>query len=45
MRSNSVLLIVIIVIFAGGAFAYYQHRQNTLIEVGIGGHTLSIEKN
>jgi hypothetical protein len=45
MSRNSVLLIVIIVIIAGGVFAYYLHRQNTLLEVGVGGHTLSIQKN
>jgi hypothetical protein len=45
MSRNSLLLILIIVIIAGAAFAYYQHRQNTLLEVGVGGHTLSIQKN
>jgi hypothetical protein len=42
MSRNSLLLIVIIVVIAGAAFAYYQHRQNTLLEVGVGGHTLKI---
>jgi hypothetical protein len=28
----------------GVAFAYYQHRQNTLLEVEAGGRTLSIQK-
>ena len=45
MSRNSLLLIVIVVVIAGAAFAYYQHRQNTLLEVGVGGHTLSIQKN
>jgi hypothetical protein len=45
MNRNNLLLIVIIVIIAGAGFAYYQHRLNTLLEVGVGGHTLSIQKN
>jgi hypothetical protein len=45
MSRNVALLIVIIVVIAGAAFAYYQHRKNTLLEVGVGGHTLSIQKN
>jgi hypothetical protein len=45
MSRNSLLLIVILVIISGVGIAYYQHRQNTLVEVGIGNHTLSIQKN
>jgi hypothetical protein len=45
MNRNGLLLIVIVIIIAGAGFAYYQHRQNTLLEVGVGSHTLSIQKN
>ena len=45
MSRNGILLIVIVVVIAGAGFAYYEHQQNTLLEIGVGGHTLSIQKN
>jgi hypothetical protein len=44
MNTNWVLIIVVVAIAIGG-FAYYQHRQNTVLEVGVGTHTLSVQKN
>jgi hypothetical protein len=45
MGRNSVLLVIVIVVIVVAGFAYYQHRQNTLLELGVGGHSLSIQKN
>jgi hypothetical protein len=44
MGTNWVLLIVAVAIIVGG-LAYYEHRQNTVAEVDVGNHSLSIQKN
>lgn len=47
IMERNVLYIVIVVLVLGigiGAFAWYQHRQNTLLEVNVGNHGLSVEK-
>jgi hypothetical protein len=45
MTRNRLFLIVLIVVIVGAAFAYYRYRQNTILEVGVGAHSLSIQKN
>jgi hypothetical protein len=42
---NLVLYVVIALVTAGAGYAYYEHRQNTLVEVDVGSHQLSIQKN
>jgi hypothetical protein len=42
---NWIVAVVLVVVVAGAGFAYYQHRQNTLLEVGVGGHSVYIQKN
>jgi hypothetical protein len=42
---NFVVYLVIALVVAGGGYAYYEHRQNTLVEVDVGSHQLSIQKN
>lgn len=44
MSTNWVLLIVAVAIIVGG-LAYYEHRRNTVAEVDIGNHSLTIQKN
>jgi hypothetical protein len=46
--SRSALYAVVAVLLVGigvAGFAYYQHQQNTLLEVNVGSHGLSIQKN
>ncbi len=46
--SRSALYAVIIILIAGigvAGFAYYQHKQNTLLEVNVGQHSVSLQKN
>ncbi|HTC10393.1 MAG TPA: hypothetical protein VK726_16625 [Acetobacteraceae bacterium] len=42
---NVVIVFVIALAAAGAGYAYYEHRQNTLVEVDLGSHQLSIQKN
>jgi hypothetical protein len=42
---STIFLVVIALVVAGVGFAYYEHKQNTLAEVDIGSHQLSIQKN
>ena len=45
---RSVLYVIIVVLLVGiavGGFAWYQHKQNTLLEVGVGNHGISVQKN
>ncbi len=39
------VLAILVVGVAVAGFAYYQHQQNTLLEVNVGPHSLSIQKN
>ena len=42
----SVVLYVVIALVVGGAgYAYYEHQQNTVAEVDVGSHSVSIQKN
>ena len=46
--SRNFLYAVIAVLVVGigvAGFAYYQHKQNTLLEVNIGQHGVTIQKN
>ncbi len=46
--SRNALYAVIAVLVVGigvAGFAYYQHQQSTLLEVNVGAHGLSIQKN
>ena len=46
--SRNALYAVIFVLLAGiavGGFAYYQHERNTLLEVSVGQHGLTVQKN
>ena len=46
--SRNLLYLVIIVLVVGigvAGFAYYQHQRNTLLEVNVGTHGISIQKN
>jgi hypothetical protein len=46
--SRSALYAVIVILVAGigvAGFAYYQHKQNTLLELSVGGHAVSVQKN
>ena len=40
-----VVIAVLIVVIGGIGFAYYNHKQNTLLEVGVGGAGITIQKN
>jgi|HubBroStandDraft_5_1064220.scaffolds.fasta_scaffold3234868_1 hypothetical protein len=40
-----VLVVVLIVGIGVGGFAYYQHQQNTLVELDVGSHSVSVQKN
>jgi hypothetical protein len=40
-----VLYVVIALVAAGAGYAYYEHRQNTLVEVDVGSHQVSVQKN
>jgi hypothetical protein len=45
---RSVLYGVIAVLLVGiavGGFAWYDHKRNTVLEVGVGGHGISVQKN
>jgi hypothetical protein len=42
---NLVIYLVIALAAAGAGYAYYEHRQNTLVEIDLGSHQLSIQKN
>ena len=45
---RSVLYAVIAVLVVGiavGGFAWYDHQRNTLLEVNVGQHGLSVQKN
>ena len=45
---RSVLYAVIAVLLVGvavGGFAWYDHKRNTLLEVDVGKHGLSVQKN
>jgi len=41
---STIIFAAVFLVVAAGGFAYYQHRQNTLVEVTVGGSGLSIEK-
>jgi hypothetical protein len=36
---------VLIVGLGAAGFLYYQHKQNTLVELDVGSHSLSVQKN
>jgi len=40
-----VICVVAVVVVAVAGGAYYQHRKNTLFEIDVGGHSLSVQKN
>lgn len=40
-----VVIAVLVVVLGAAGFAYYQHRQNTLLEVNVGQHGVSLQKN
>jgi hypothetical protein len=42
---KSVICLVIALAAAGAGYTYYEHRQNTLVEIDVGSHQLSIQKN
>jgi hypothetical protein len=46
--SRTALYVVIVVLIAGigaAGLAYYEHNRNTLLEVNVGGHAVSVQKN
>jgi len=45
MNRNALLAVLAILVVGVAGFAYYQHRQNTLLEINVGQHALSIQKN
>jgi hypothetical protein len=45
MSRNSVLLIVLIVVIAAAGYVWYDHQRRTVLEVNVGQHGLSIQKN
>jgi hypothetical protein len=45
---RTVLYVVIAVLLIGiavGGFAYYDHKRNTVLEVNVGPHGLTVQKN
>jgi hypothetical protein len=42
---SAVIYVVIALVVGGVGYAYYEHRQNTLVEVDVGSHQLSVQKN
>jgi uncharacterized membrane protein YGL010W len=42
---SAVIYVVIALVVGGVGYAYYEHRQNTLVEVNVGSHQLSVQKN
>ena len=43
-RSRQLIAVLVVGIGVAG-FAYYQHKQNTLLEVNVGQHGVTIQKN
>jgi hypothetical protein len=39
------ILVALAVVVIGGGVAYYEHRQNTLVELDVGSHSVVIQKN
>jgi hypothetical protein len=40
-----VVYVVVAVIIGAIGYGYYEHQQNTLLEVDAGSHSLSLQKN
>jgi hypothetical protein len=47
MSRNALYAVIAVLVLGIGVagFAYYQHKQNTLLEVNVGSHQLSVQKN
>lgn len=48
IMERSVLYVVVAVLLVGiavGGFAWYDHKRNTVLEVNVGQHGLSVQKN
>jgi cell division protein FtsL len=41
----SVLLIVLVVAIAAAGFVWYDHQRRTVLEVNVGDHGISVQKN
>jgi hypothetical protein len=40
-----VLLAALVGIVAAAGFMYYDRKENTLMEIGVGSHSVSVQKN
>jgi hypothetical protein len=45
MRGLFYLVAVILIVGIGVGFVYYQHKRNTLVELDVGSHSVSVQKN
>ena len=43
--TKAVFYVVLIVGVGAAGFIYYQHKHNTLVELDIGSHSVSVQKN
>jgi len=45
--NRAVLVVIVALVIGIGAagFVYYRHKQNTLVEMDIGSHSVSLQKN
>jgi hypothetical protein len=41
----SVIVVILVVVIAVGGFAWYDHQRRTVLEVNVGQHGLSVQKN
>ena len=39
------VIAVLVGVIAAGGIIYYNHKQNTLFEVNVGGHAVSVERH